>query len=181
MGAAHLHVLSRDGLPSVAGRQLADDYVAEALARVTAGEALEWARTNKVDLPEKGRVAAINAARVALHLPPFVIMGKREGPEEHAPIPRMVTVSKQEPVMAVVEPPKTDRATIMKRTSAGLRAVLFDELDDLRAGRSDPKKALAVAALAKTIVDSVRMELDFIKHTDGKLPDGLPTIDLVKA
>lgn len=51
------------------------------------------------------------------------------------------------------------------RTSSGLREALFDELDALRAGRSDPRRAAAVAGLAKQIVESVKLEIVFAEHS----------------
>lgn len=50
------------------------------------------------------------------------------------------------------------------RTSAGLRDALFDELDALRTGTSNPAKANAVAKLADQVVATVKMELDVQKH-----------------
>jgi len=48
---------------------------------------------------------------------------------------------------------------IAVRTSAGLRDALFDELDRVRAGTSNPTCANAVAKLASGVIESVRMEL----------------------
>lgn len=50
------------------------------------------------------------------------------------------------------------------RTSAGLRDALFDELDSLRAGTTNPAKANAVAKLADQVIATVKMELDVQKH-----------------
>lgn len=50
------------------------------------------------------------------------------------------------------------------RTSAGLRDCLFDELDALRAGKTNPAQANATAKLAAGIIDTVKMELDVAKH-----------------
>jgi hypothetical protein len=50
------------------------------------------------------------------------------------------------------------------RTSAGLRDAIFDELDAIRAGQSNPTRANAVAKLAGSIVETVRMEIDVQKH-----------------
>lgn len=50
------------------------------------------------------------------------------------------------------------------RTSAGLRDALFDELDGLRNGSSNPARASSTAKLATSIIDTVRMELDVQKH-----------------
>ena len=47
------------------------------------------------------------------------------------------------------------------RTSAGVRDAMFDELDALRRGESNPMRARAAAALASQIIASVRMEIDF--------------------
>lgn len=49
----------------------------------------------------------------------------------------------------------------MKRTSKGLRDVLFDEIESLRSGDGDPSRALAVANLAKQIINTVKIELDY--------------------
>ncbi len=59
----------------------------------------------------------------------------------------------------------------MVRTSAGLRDALFDELDGLRAGTTNPAKANAVAKLADQVVATVKMELDVQKHM-AKMPKG---------
>jgi hypothetical protein len=50
------------------------------------------------------------------------------------------------------------------RTSAGLRDALFDELDALRAGHTNPAQANATAKLTSGIIDTVRMEIDVQKH-----------------
>lgn len=50
------------------------------------------------------------------------------------------------------------------RTSAGLRDVIFDEIDAIRNGQSNPTRANAVAKLATGIVETVRMEIDVQKH-----------------
>lgn len=46
------------------------------------------------------------------------------------------------------------------RTSAGLRDALFDEINAIRNGRSNATRANAIAKLAATVVDSVRMEIE---------------------
>lgn len=50
------------------------------------------------------------------------------------------------------------------RTSAGLRDALFDELDALRNGTSNPTRSNAVAKLAAGVVETVRMEVEVQKH-----------------
>tara|TARA_R110000803_G_scaffold15030_1_gene41744 strand:+ start:223 stop:468 length:246 start_codon:yes stop_codon:yes gene_type:complete len=54
---------------------------------------------------------------------------------------------------------KNKTATI--RTSIGLRDALFDELDALRDGTSNPQKSQATAKLAVQIINSVKMEIDY--------------------
>ncbi len=50
------------------------------------------------------------------------------------------------------------------RTGEGLRDVLFDEIDSLRSGRGDRRRALAVANLAQQIINTVKVELDYERH-----------------
>ncbi len=60
----------------------------------------------------------------------------------------------------------------MVRTSAGLRDALFDELDGLRLGTSNPARANAVAKLAGQVVDTVRMEIELQRYA-SKVPKGI--------
>ena len=57
-----------------------------------------------------------------------------------------------------------DKVAPIGRTSAGLRDAIFDEIDALRQGESNPTRANAVAKLANGIVETVRMEIDVQKH-----------------
>lgn len=50
------------------------------------------------------------------------------------------------------------------RTSAGLRDVMFDELDFVRNGDSNPTRANAVAKLCTGIMDSVRVDVEVAKY-----------------
>ena len=50
-----------------------------------------------------------------------------------------------------------------KRTSMGLRNALFDEIDALRRGDGSPERAIAVSKLAFTIIDTVRVEIQYRK------------------
>jgi ribosome modulation factor len=54
------------------------------------------------------------------------------------------------------------------RTSAGLRSAMFDELDALRSGKTDAKRASAVAKMASSIIETVRLELDVAKWAGQK-------------
>ncbi len=50
------------------------------------------------------------------------------------------------------------------RSSAGLRDAIFDEIDAIREGTSNPTRANAVAKLATGIVETVRMEVEVQRH-----------------
>jgi hypothetical protein len=72
---------------------------------------------------------------------------------------------------------------LVERTSAGLRNALFDELDNLKSGSSDPKRANAVARISSEIVRTVLMEVQVAQHmravpakaevSEGALPEPL--------
>ena len=69
---------------------------------------------------------------------------------------------------------KTENKIAIARTSKGLRDVLFDELESLRAGGSNPTQANAVAKLAGSVVETVKMEIEaqkFIASISTKTPD----------
>lgn len=59
---------------------------------------------------------------------------------------------------------KKAQVATVSRTSAGLRDAIFDELDAIRSGESNPTRANAVAKLAGSIVETVRMEVEVQKH-----------------
>lgn len=58
---------------------------------------------------------------------------------------------------------KNLNAPLMDRTSAGLRDAIFDEIDAVRNGISNPTRANAIAKLASGVVETVRMELEVVK------------------
>lgn len=58
---------------------------------------------------------------------------------------------------------KAETMPTVSRTSAGLRDAIFDELDAIRNGSSNPTRANAVAKLASSIVETVRMEIEVSK------------------
>lgn len=62
------------------------------------------------------------------------------------------------------------------RTSQGLRDVLFDEIEELRTGDGDPQKSLAVAHLAKQIVNTAKVEMDFHRVMQSQEKDGTPIL-----
>ena len=60
------------------------------------------------------------------------------------------------------------------RTSAGLRDAIFDEIDSIRNGSSNPTRANAVAKLAAGVVETVRMELEVQRHLRSHKPTDPP-------
>lgn len=60
--------------------------------------------------------------------------------------------------------PDETMAPPIARTSAGLRDAIFDEIDAVRNGTSNPTRANAVAKLATGIVETVRMEIEVQRH-----------------
>ena len=52
----------------------------------------------------------------------------------------------------------------VKRTSEGLRNVLFDEIDALRKGTSNPAKARALSQAVSVILKSVEVDIEFQKY-----------------
>ena len=77
----------------------------------------------------------------------------------------------------------------MERTSAGLRNALFDEIDDLRNGVSNPARARSLAMIANTALKSVEVEIEFHKYVSdvskhngsskiGVLELGTPSIEM---
>lgn len=66
---------------------------------------------------------------------------------------------------------KASNSAPIVRTSAGLRDAIFDEIDAIRMGTSNPTRANAVAKLATGIVETVRMELEVQRHLRGHAGD----------
>jgi len=81
---------SRDGLPSVAQRQLLEAEADNATAPSTWLDAMTWAHRNKVPLggTEAADLRATNQARRAAGLPPYRIV-ERRGPPERLPAPTL--------------------------------------------------------------------------------------------
>jgi hypothetical protein len=65
----------------------------------------------------------------------------------------------------------------IKRTSTGLKEALFEELDSLRNGESNPAKSNAIAKLATQVVNICRIEIDVQKHITSTR-DNSKTIDV---
>jgi hypothetical protein len=66
-------------------------------------------------------------------------------------------------------------STPIVRTSAGLRDAIFDEIDSIRNGSSNPTRANAVAKLATGVVETVRMEIEVQRHLRSHKPSKDPS------
>lgn len=62
------------------------------------------------------------------------------------------------------------------RTSQGLRDVLFDEIEELRTGNGDPTKSMAVANLAKQIINIAKVEIEFHRQLVEQAENGHPLV-----
>jgi len=75
--------------------------------------------------------------------------------------------------------------TKVKRNTQGLRDVLFDEIEQLRTGDGDPSRALAVANLAKQIINVAKVEIDYhremVKMAESGNAPKLGTMELGSA
>ena len=57
-----------------------------------------------------------------------------------------------------------------KRTAAGLRELLFEMIDGVKAGKVDDKTARTIATLAQSILNSMEVELQFrVLAASGKI------------
>lgn len=63
------------------------------------------------------------------------------------------------------------------RTSTGLREALFDELDRIRKGESDAKRANAIVRISDGIIRIVKMDLEVQKHIGTLPPADRPSSD----
>jgi hypothetical protein len=54
------------------------------------------------------------------------------------------------------------------RTTAGLRSMLFDELEAFLSGKTTPERARSVTTISNSIIDSARLELEFAKYVKTK-------------
>lgn len=55
----------------------------------------------------------------------------------------------------------TTKTKMPARTTQGLRDILFDEIAELRGKDGNPQKSMAVANLAKQIINTAKVELEF--------------------
>jgi hypothetical protein len=59
------------------------------------------------------------------------------------------------------------KQVVTEQSTVGLRETLFNELDELRAGNSNPQRASAAAKLAVQIINSAKMEIDFQRYVNA--------------
>lgn len=76
--------------------------------------------------------------------------GKPLNPEHDSPLNRNLH---DKPLVAKKRP----------RTSSGLRDLLFDELESLSRGESEPMQAASVARLATAIIKTAEVELQYLQ------------------
>lgn len=74
-----------------------------------------------------------------------------------AKVTRLRTKTQPKAAPEVKEPP-------VVRTGEGLRDVLFDEIDKLRAGTGDRRRALTIASLASQIINTAKVEIEYQRH-----------------
>lgn len=60
------------------------------------------------------------------------------------------------------------------RSTKGLRDVLFEEMEALRAGSSTPARANAMARLTDQVGNTVRLEIEVQKHLENQARAGKP-------
>lgn len=69
----------------------------------------------------------------------------------------------------------------MSKTITDLRAALFDTLQSVKTGGMDLDKARAINELGKTLIDSAKVEVEFLRVTNGEASEFLqPDADRVK-
>lgn len=68
----------------------------------------------------------------------------------------------------------TTKTKPAQRTTAGLRDLLFDEIDAMRGKDGDPTRAMAVANLSKQIINTAKVELDFHRTISALAEKGAP-------
>jgi hypothetical protein len=61
-----------------------------------------------------------------------------------------------------------------KRTSESLRDVLFNEIEELQTEKANPTKSMAVANLAKQIINIAKVEIDFHQAIVAQAQEGHP-------
>ena len=60
------------------------------------------------------------------------------------------------------------KLTFIPKTTEGLRDALFDEINALRAGTSNPQQARALCQLADKVIDSIRVQIQYGRLLNDK-------------
>jgi hypothetical protein len=66
----------------------------------------------------------------------------------------------------------------IKRTTEGLRDALFDVLEGMRAGTVTPNQAIAAAKVACQIINTARIEIEYLEVVSRAAATGLPAPSL---
>lgn len=179
---------TRDGSFSVAGRQLAGEVAAAASAPVTMADANAWAINNRMkptgdDLKD---LQSINRMRKLLRLTPFSIVQPR-GPQDVLPDPSFgandeaVALTADHAPKPAAKPPATKAITPVsknvpaelsseerasrpvERSPRGLVEALFDEMDEVRAGRGSEARIKQISQISVRITELMGAEAKFRK------------------
>lgn len=59
------------------------------------------------------------------------------------------------------------KALPIARSTSGLREVIFEEMEALRNGTSNPQRARSMAAMANSILQSVQVEIEYHKYVNS--------------
>ena len=74
---------------------------------------------------------------------------------------KITSLHPQRPAAAAAPQPAAKPKPPAVRTGQGLRDVLFDEIDALRAGVGDRRRAMAISALAAQIINTAKAEIEY--------------------
>ena len=69
----------------------------------------------------------------------------------------------------------------VERSTDGLRAALFEELDNLRSGKTTAQKSSALARLAATIVSTSKLDIEYQRFAKGVDETELPASPTIPA
>jgi len=61
------------------------------------------------------------------------------------------------------------------RTTQGLRDILFEEIEELKGPDANPEKSMTIANLAKQIINTAKVELDFTRFLASQEGDNRVT------
>lgn len=74
---------------------------------------------------------------------------------------------------------KDKKLMVIPKTTEGLRDALFDEINLLRQNKTTPNRARALSQLARDVIDSIRVQIQYqrLMTGEGKKPVLLGTPD----